>query len=255
MSADMPQVPPGSGKHPIFMVVISANDLPASTAFYSKLLGCSVMPMGAEVSVLLPDSGPGITLRSNNPPGFPGVVPFIGVPKVEPALDQAVTAGATVEKAPWKLPMVGTLARFRDTSGTLWGLTDATAPLRPLHVPMPFGSNPKPPAGTVCSLEMYAADGAAAGKWFGGQFGWGSLATMEHYMAFDAGAGIGGVFQSHTPAAPAVAYVYVDDVVATIARIEASGGQRLGDPMAMPGMATFGYFKDPSGTTMGLIGP
>ena len=255
MSDAFPQVPPGSGKHPVFMVVISANDLAASTAFYSMLLGCSVMPMGAEVSVLLPDSGPGITLRSNNPPGFPGVVPFIGVPKVEAALEKAIADGATVERAPWKIPMVGMLARFRDTSGTLWGLTDATAPLRPAHVPMPFGSNPKPAAGTVCSLEMYAADGAAAAMWFGGQFGWGSLATMPQFVAFDPGAGIGGVFQSHTPTAPAVAYVYVDDVVATIAKVEASGGQRLGDPMAMPGMATFGYFKDPSGTTMGLIGP
>ena len=255
MSDGFPQVPPGTGQHPVLMVVVAANDLAASTAFYTKLLGCAAMPMGAEVSVLLPASGPGLTLRSNNPGGFPGVVPFIGVPKVEAALEKAVAAGATVEKAPWKLPMVGTLARFRDVSGTIWGLSEGSSGPKPAHVPMPFGPNPKPPAGTVCSLEMYASDGAAAGKWFGEQFGWGSLPTMPQFLAFDPGAGIGGVFQSHTPAAPAVAYLYTDDVVATIARIEASGGQRLGDPMAMPGMATFGYFKDPSGTTMGLIGP
>lgn len=253
MSDAFPQVPPGSGQHPVLMIVVAANDLAASTAFYAKLLGCLAMPMGAEVSVLIPAAGPGLTLRSNNLPGFPGVVPFIGVPKVEAALEKSVAAGATVEKAPWQIPMVGTLARFRDASGTLWGLSDAGGS-RPAHVPMPFGSNPKPAAGTVCSLEMYAADGAAAAKWFGGQFGWGSLATMPQFMAFDPGAGIGGVFQSHTPTLPAVAYFYVDDVVATLAKIESSGGQRVGDPMAMPGMATFGYFKDPSGTTMGLIG-
>ena len=255
MSSQVPKVPPGSGQHPIPVVVVSANDLTASTAFYSKLLGCQVLPMGPELTTLLPASGPGIALRANNPEGFPGVVPFVGVPDVDAALAKAVAAGATVERAPWKLPMVGTLARFRDASGTIWGLTSALPPAPPPHGPMPFGDNPKPAARTLCSLEMYAADGAAAAAFFGAQFGWGSLATMQHYMAFDPGAGIGGVFQSHTPVAPAVAYFYVADVHATIADIEASGGARIGDPMAMPGMAMFGYFTDPSGTTMGLIGP
>ncbi|MFZ4739062.1 MAG: VOC family protein [Bradymonadia bacterium] len=37
--------------------------------------------------------------------------------------------------------------------------------------------------------------------------------------------------------------------------IIAAGAESLGEPMAMPGMGTFGYFKDPSGTPMGLIGP
>ena len=254
MSADVPQVPQGSGKHPIPLIAVSASDLAASTAFYAELLGCSAMPLGADLAVLVPSSGPGVALRAKNPEGFPGVVPFIAVPKVETALHQLVAGGATVEREPWQIPVVGTLARFRDPSGTLWGLTGLpTASLAP--VPMPFGSNPKPPAGTVCSLEMYAADGAAAARFFGEHFGWGAAPTMPHFMAFDSGAGIGGVFQSHTPALPAVAYVYVSDVAAALAQIESSGGQRLGDPMAMPGMATFGYFKDPSGTTMGLIGP
>ena len=78
---------------------------------------------------------------------------------------------------------------------------------------------------------------------------------MPPYVAFDPGAGIGGVFQSHTPALPAVAYIYVDDAVATLTAIDAAGGSRLGDAMSMPGMGTFGYFKDPSGSSMGLIGP
>ncbi len=255
MSAQVPQVPPGNGRHPIPLVVVSANDLAASAGFYSKLLGCPAIPSGAHRMILSPGSGPTVALRAGNPEGFPGVVPFVGVPDVDAALARLVAAGATVERAPWQLPMAGTLARFRDPSGTLWGLAGVAAPSPPTRVPMPFGDNPKPPAGTVCSLEMYAADGAAAARLFGEQFGWGSLPTMEHFVAFDPGAGIGGVFQSHTPALPAVAYLWVGDVHATVAAIESAGGERVGDPMAMPGMATFGYFRDPSGTTMGLIGP
>ena len=91
----------------------------------------------------------------------------------------------------------------------------------------------------------------AAGAFFGAQFGWGAAATMPHYVGFDPGVGIGGVFQSHTPVSPAVAYVYVADVSATLTAIDAAGGKRMGEPMTMPGMACFGYFSDPSGTMMG----
>jgi predicted enzyme related to lactoylglutathione lyase len=62
------------------------------------------------------------------------------------------------------------------------------------------------------------------------------------------------VIQSHTPATRGVAYIYATDVAATLTAIDAAGGKRMGDAMAMPGMATFGYFTDPSGTVVGLIG-
>lgn len=255
MSPEMPKVPPGSGRHPVPVVVLCANDLAASTDFYAKLLGCQVLPMGNELRMLLPASGPALALRSNNPEGAQATVPFVGVKDVEAALAKLVGSGSTVEREPWSLPMVGTLARFRDPSGTVWGLTTAQPLGTPPPVPMPFGTNPKPRANTICSLEMYAADGGAAGRYFGEHFGWGALPTMPQFVAFDPGAGIGGVFQSHTPALPALAYLWVEDVHATIAGVEARGGTKVGEPMAMPGMATFGYFKDPSGTTTGLIGP
>src|SRR5439155_24484690 len=115
---------------------------------------------------------------------------------------------------------------------------------------MPIGSNPKPPAGAICHIEMYAADGAAAARFFGGLFGWGTLPTMPQYTAFDPGAGVGGIFQSHTPTLPALAYLYTTDVGAKLAEIEAAGGKRMGDPIRMPGAGCFGYFTDPSGTSM-----
>jgi predicted enzyme related to lactoylglutathione lyase len=151
--------------------------------------------------------------------------------------------------------MVGKLARFKDAGGTIYGLTDAGLPGPVPTIPMPIGSNPKPPAGAICHLEMYAADGTAAARFFGEQFGWGTLPTMPQYMAFDPGAGVAGIFQSHTPGLPALAYLYATDVEAKLAEIEAAGGKRLGPPMRMPGVGCFGYFKDPSETHMGLIGP
>lgn len=251
---ELPQAPAGNGKHPVVLTVISANDLAASSAFYASLFGWQVMKMSAELTAISATAGPMIALRAGMPDGFPGVVPFIGVTNVDAMLEQVVAAGGAVERASWKIPMMGTLARFKDVAGTIYGLTNAVSPTGSPHVPMPFGTNPKPPAGAICSLEMYSS-GDGTPQFFHDVFGWGTLPTMPAFVAFDPGAGIGGVFQSHTPALTAVAYIYVDDVATMLMAIGAAGGTRLGDAMSMPGMGTFGYFKDPSGSSMGLIGP
>jgi predicted enzyme related to lactoylglutathione lyase len=255
MGFELPRVPEGSGQHPIALVVISAKDLAASSAFYSQVFGWQIQPMSAELASFVGAAGPTGALRAKVPAGFPGMVPYIGVPDVDAMLQRLVAAGGTIERVAWSIPMVGKLARFKDPAGTIYGLTDAITPGGAPRIPIPMGSNPKPPAGAICSLEMYAAEEAATATFFGSLFGWGTLATMPQYMAFDPGAGVGGVFQSHTPAMPALAYIYATDVGAKLAEIEAAGGKRIGEPMRMPGAGCFGYFKDPSDTNIGLIGP
>lgn len=245
--------PNGSGAHPITMLAVAANDLAASRAFYATVFGWHFVDLSTESTTASPASGPSVTLRSGNPPGFQGVVPFSAVPNAEQALSKVAEAGGAMETAPWTDPLAGTLARFTDPAGTLYGLTEqATAP--PPAIPAPFGDAPRPGANTVCSLEMHAGDLAVAGRFFGDVFGWWSQEMMPQYLSFHPGAGIGGVFQSHTPVSRGVAYIYVADVDASIATIEGAGGTRMGDPMRMPGLACFGYFSDPSGTMMGLMG-
>lgn len=255
MSTEIPEIPAGSGKHPIPLVVLSANNLAASRTFYSQLFGWQMHPLSAELIAVIAPDGPALALRSNVPDGFPGIVPYIYVPDVDVALKQVVEAGAEVERAPWTIPTIGKLARFKDPSGTLYGLSNARPAGELLPMPQPLGDNPRPPAGSLCSLEMYTTDGAAAANFFGGLFEWGMKETIPQYMAFDPGAGIGGVFQSHTPSLPAVPYIAVTDVGTKLAEIDAAGGSRMGDEIRMDGVACFGYFTDPSGTNMGLIGP
>ncbi len=254
MGTALPPIPKGNGQHPVVMAAIAANDLAASTAFYRTVFGWPLMQVSPDIASAALPAGPMVTLRAKTPDGFQGVVPFIAVANVEAALQQVVGAGATIERAPWQAPMIGTLARFTDPSGTIYGLASPTAGAPIPHVPAPFGDAPKPPTGAVCSLEMHAGDLDAAAQFFGSQFGWGTFPTMPQYLMFDAGAGIGGVFQSHTPASRGVAYIYAASVAGTLDAIDAAGGKRMGEAMAMPGMATFGYFSDPSGTMMGLIG-
>lgn len=255
MSTPFDRVPAGSGLHPVMMVAIAARDLAASVAFYRTLFGWQAHAVSPDIAVVSLPQGPAVVLRADAPEGFQGMVPFIRVDDVAATIASVVAAGATIETAPWSAPMGGTLARIADPSGTLYGLVDAALPPGLARMPMPFGANPRPPAGTICSLEMYARDSASAAGFFGVHFGWGTVETIPQYLAFDPGAGVPGVFQSHTPGLPAVAYVYVGDATATLARAEAAGGQRIGEPMALPGLGTFGYFKDACGTTMGLIAP
>jgi predicted enzyme related to lactoylglutathione lyase len=252
--AEYPVVPTGSGRHPIPFVTVSASDLAASTAFYGRLFGWQMHEVTPEITGAATPTGPNVSLRANTPLGFPGMVPFIGVADVPAMLERIIAGGGTIEHAPWSVPGAGTLARFADPSGTIYGLTSGV-PGTLAPIPVPFGSNPKPPAGTICSVEMYSTDHTVTARFFNDLFEWGTREAMPQYLGFDPGAGISGVFQSHTPSVPAIAYVYVPDVAATLTAIEASGGRHLGEPMAVPGMGTFGYFIDPSGTHMGLIGP
>lgn len=255
MSTSLPSIPPGNGRHPILMVSISAHRLADSAAFYQRVFGWTTQPVAHGILGAQGPAGPYVTLRADTPEGFPGVVPFLAVDDVTLGLKSVEAHGGRTEKAPWTVPMAGTLARFADPGGTLYGLMAPATRWEVPVLPVPFGGNPKPPAGAVCSIEMYAADGHAAAGFFAALFGWGTAETMPQYVMFDPGAGLSGVFQSHTPTLPALAYIYVADVAATLAEIDAAGGKRTAEPMSAPGMGTFGYFTDPSGTHMGLIGP
>src|SRR5207244_3477669 len=107
MGFEMPQVPLGSGEHPIALVVVTANNLAVSSAFYSKLFGWQVQPFSAELAGVIAPGGPAAALRSNVPAGFPGMVPYIGVRDLDPMLSRVVAAGGTIERAAWKLPGIG----------------------------------------------------------------------------------------------------------------------------------------------------
>jgi len=255
MTSQAPAFAQGTGAFPITLVVITATDLVASGNFYSQVFGWHVQQMSAELSGAMTPSGPMAALRTGVPQGGPGMIPFIACTDVEATLGRAVAAGGAVDKPAWVVLNAGQRARFSDPSGTVYGLHDSLSPRAMPRIPTPLGPGPKPPANSICSLEMYAADRAAAGTFFGDVFGWATQQVIPEFLSFDPGKSVGGVFQSHTPANSAVAYIYSDSVGATLTAIEAAGGKRMGDAMEMPGMGCFGYFADPAGTMMGLIGP
>jgi predicted enzyme related to lactoylglutathione lyase len=250
-----PQVPAGSAEHPVCWLEIVTNDVAKSRAFYSDVFGWPIQAMGDFV-MFLPAQGVSGNFKTDAAPGMQSVIPHLYAKDLPALLDSVVAHGGEIVEQPRAVGEHGeATAMFKDTAGTVYGVVNAAPQLPVPHFPPIFGPGPKPPAGTICSLELYGGDFAQTRTLFGDSFGWGLRDTMPQYMMFDPGSGIGGVFQSHTAVTKSLAYIWVDDVRTSLAAIEAAGGKRMGEPMALPGFGTFGYFTDPAGTAMGLIGP
>jgi predicted enzyme related to lactoylglutathione lyase len=256
----MPQAPAGKGTHPICWLEIQAKDMAASRKFYGEVFGWEITEFDRPDYVMF--SSPGglmgaLTAQPHDLERTQGSMATICTQTMD--ADIAALEALGIEFVEPKTAIgegehVAHTAVIRDSAGTLYGLVDMAPELPVPHIPSGLGSGAKPPANALSSIELYG-DFAQVKQLFGDLFGWGLLDTMPQYMMFDAGGGIGGVFQSHTAVAHSMPYIYVDDVRAKLAAIVAAGGKQIGEPASMPGMGTFGYFTDPNGVGLGLIGP
>lgn len=253
----MPQAPAGRGTHPICWFEIEARDMEASRKFYSEVFGWTITDLGRpEYIMFTPPGGPmgAFTAQAHDLERGQGSMATICTQTMDADIAAMEALGIEFTEPKTAIGPAHT-ATFRDSAGTLYGLVDMAPELPIPHVPSGLGGGDKPPANSLSSIELYGGDFDKVKALFGELFGWGLLDTMPQYMMFDGGGGIGGVFQSHTAVAKSMPYIYVDDVAAKLAEIVAAGGKQLGEPASMPGMGTFGYFSDPSGVGMGLIGP
>src|SRR5262249_58721570 len=119
MEVEPPKVASGSGEHPVALVVVSGKTLAAASAFYAKLFGWQVHPMSAELAGAVAPAGPTAALRSNVPPGFPGIVPYIAVRDVDAMLARVVAAGGAGGRGPPGVPLGGKLGLFTTPPGTI----------------------------------------------------------------------------------------------------------------------------------------
>jgi uncharacterized protein len=116
--------------------------------------------------------------------------------------------------------------------------------------------------GDWCHIDVIASDRARAQKFYGEVFGW----TFEDIPGADyinvrtsengIESGIGGVAQAIGAAASApngvVPYILAPDLDATIAAIEAAGGEVVIPRTDVMGVAKFAHFRDPDGNLIGL---
>ncbi len=251
-----PQAPRGSGVHPISWVEIRARNLPAAAEFYGAVFGWELQAFGDTYMMYYRDGILGMGFSAGWKDILPDSLIYISVPDIDDAVAKVEQRGGELIEPKQPIgPDMPNSAIIRNAEGVHVGLFDGPKSPQP-YVPAPWSAPEPVAANSICSVEIHGGtDLAAAEKFYGGLFGWGTVAMGPQYMMYDPGAGVGGVFQAHTPQAPVMIYIYVDDVLATLEKIKASGGKQIGEAAAMPGMGMFGYFSDPNGVVLGLIGP
>jgi predicted enzyme related to lactoylglutathione lyase len=109
--------------------------------------------------------------------------------------------------------------------------------------------------GDVTYLHIPASDGRRSASFYAAVFGWAIRDPHSDSPAFaDRGGHVIGHFVDDLPVAGASGvrpYIYVDDVGAALARVEANDGQMVKQPFA-EGDLTVAHFADPAGNVLGL---
>ncbi len=99
----------------------------------------------------------------------------------------------------------------------------------------------------IVYFEVAGPDGAALQSFYSTVFQW-DINAQRTIAA--ASAGVRGGIRQDPPAT--VFYLGVDDVNAAQDAIVAAGGMTIIKRMVVPGVVTFGLFKDPAGNVCGL---
>ncbi len=111
--------------------------------------------------------------------------------------------------------------------------------------------------GRVIHFELTAADTDAAARFFASAFGWRSTPSpfAPQYLTTETGEGRGidgAVMSAGYQQQSVILWIDVDDLVATRAAVESSGGRSVGGINEVPGQGLMAYVADPSGVLYGL---
>lgn len=119
-----------------------------------------------------------------------------------------------------------------------------------------------PQHGSFCWMELNAAETKPAESFYSDLLGWkmvqSTIPDMEYTeFSLDGEAPIGGMFKMppEMGEVPAhwMAYVAVDDVDASAAKVAELGGKVEREPMDIPGVGRFCIITDPTGAHLALI--
>lgn len=119
-----------------------------------------------------------------------------------------------------------------------------------------------PQHGTFCWMELNAGDTKPAQNFYSELLGWkmkpSSMPDMEYTeFSVDGEEMLGGMFNIPTEMGEVpphwMAYVAVDDVDASAAKVAELGGKVEREPMDIPGVGRFCIISDPTGAHLALI--
>jgi predicted enzyme related to lactoylglutathione lyase len=111
----------------------------------------------------------------------------------------------------------------------------------------------------LCHFELMSNDPERARAFYGTVFDWEfDDQAMAGYTLINAGAEPSGGMMAKPAGAPHAAlnvYFLVEDVPATLEKVEAAGGSVLVPRTEIPNVGTFAMIADPEGVVIGLLKP
>lgn len=121
----------------------------------------------------------------------------------------------------------------------------------------------------IVHFEIHSSDPDRAQKFYEEVFGWGIQSAGPQFGGYrlittgPAGQAVNGGLLQRQGAAPQggepvnafVCTIQVDDIDATLERIQKAGGAHATDKMNIPGVGTLAYRKDPDGNIFGVLQP
>jgi uncharacterized protein len=108
-------------------------------------------------------------------------------------------------------------------------------------------------------IEIPAQDRAAAGRFYQGLFGWELQDFPDmNYTTFATGVegALGGGLNpvnENNPPGNVIVYISTENIQESLQKVELLGGCVVSQPMPIPGVGLFAFFKDPTGNTLALL--
>lgn len=245
---------------------LMTTDADAAQAFYGPLIGWSFDkgdPGGMDYRTFKAgDAQIGGVLQLTDEMTGGGARPawlgYIRVDDVPQALAGIRASGGSVTMEGGEVPGVGPFAMVADPQGAMFYVIDDRSG-------QPGGAFAKyaPQAGHCAWNELASADPEGAKSFYGKLFGWvkdgemdmGPLGAYEFLRQDDYGIGAVMPKMPEMPMSAWSFYFRVPDIDAAAAKLAASGGTVLQEPIEIPGGDYSLVALDPAGASFGLVGP
>ena len=247
----------------LMWVELMTKDLKAAEKFYTDVVGWTITPfdgLGMPYSMFTRSGDTMIAGAMTLPPELAqhGVPPhwalYVGVDKIEPAVNEVVRLGGGALSDVMEVPTVGRMQAMRDPQGAAFSVYEPADP--------PPTAEAAPEVGDLSWIELMTSDATAALQFYRALFGWQpgdamDMGPMGKYQLFGRHLGpIGGMMNKPLELAQAPPnwsiYFRVADLDAAAARVTAGGGQIVNGPMEVPGGDRIVNCMDPQGAAFSL---
>lgn len=239
---------------------LGTNDPDAAEKFYSEVFGWTFADQGEEYGgyriISQGDAPVGGLMKNVDETGTPLDQPaawtiYLNVPDIAKAVADIEASGGRIVMPPMEVPASGHMAVALAPSGAGFGLWQATE-FEGFEAPLTAGTPVWFEAMSTdfdADLEFYRDALGWDVQWMGPEGGEGGLRYVTHGAGDDAVAGLCDAAGSIGDA-PSFwrAYFAVEDVDATIAKVEAAGGKLIDGPEDSP-FGRFATIADPEGAS------